>query len=381
MKVEREPTPLVLRARPRPGAPRPARRDADHRRLERAADADLRTAGAGARRRATPRCIKPSEMSRRPRRPLHRRAGAAVPRHERRRGGRGRRARDHRPARRSTGTSSSSPAARRRQDHPPGGGQAPDADRARARRQEPDHRALVGGHRSRPPAASPTAATSTPARSAPRPTTCWSGPRSRTSWSSTSMQGDQGLLRRRPEDRAPTTAASSTAGTERLAGLLGSGTAVVGGETDLDDCYIAPTVLVDVGARHADHEGRGLRADPAGPRDRIRRGRHRLGERATRTRSASTSSPRTTTSSSRSSTPPNSGDAVRERLLAPPARARAAVRRRRQLRHGQVPRPLGLRVVHQRPRRPLPQRPQSTPASATRRTPSTAERKIVDKLM
>ncbi len=34
--------------------------------------------------------------------------------------------------------------------------------------------------------------------------------------------------------------------TERLAGLLESGKAVVGGNADLDDCYIAPTVLVDV---------------------------------------------------------------------------------------------------------------------------------------
>ena len=33
---------------------------------------------------------------------------------------------------------------------------------------------------------------------------------------------------------------------ERLAGLLDSGTAVVGGDADLDDLYIAPTVLVDV---------------------------------------------------------------------------------------------------------------------------------------
>jgi acyl-CoA reductase-like NAD-dependent aldehyde dehydrogenase len=35
--------------------------------------------------------------------------------------------------------------------------------------------------------------------------------------------------------------------TERLARLLGSGSAVVGGQVDLDDLYIAPTVLVDVG--------------------------------------------------------------------------------------------------------------------------------------
>jgi acyl-CoA reductase-like NAD-dependent aldehyde dehydrogenase len=34
--------------------------------------------------------------------------------------------------------------------------------------------------------------------------------------------------------------------TERLAGLLQSGTPVVGGQADLDDRYIAPTVLVDV---------------------------------------------------------------------------------------------------------------------------------------
>jgi aldehyde dehydrogenase (NAD+) len=35
-------------------------------------------------------------------------------------------------------------------------------------------------------------------------------------------------------------------GTQRLAGLLDSGTAVVGGKADIDDRYIAPTVLVDV---------------------------------------------------------------------------------------------------------------------------------------
>src|SRR5262245_7833142 len=33
---------------------------------------------------------------------------------------------------------------------------------------------------------------------------------------------------------------------DRLAGLLGSGTAFVGGQTDPDDLYIAPTVLIDV---------------------------------------------------------------------------------------------------------------------------------------
>jgi acyl-CoA reductase-like NAD-dependent aldehyde dehydrogenase len=37
------------------------------------------------------------------------------------------------------------------------------------------------------------------------------------------------------------------ASAERLAGLLGSGRAVVGGRVDLDDLYVAPTVLVDVG--------------------------------------------------------------------------------------------------------------------------------------
>ena len=58
----------------------------------------------------------------------------------------------------------------------------------------------------------------------------------------------------------------------------------------------------------------------------------------------------------------NSGDACVNDCADPPAGSRAAVRRRRQLRHGQVPRPLGLRGVHERPRRPVPQ-----PAGRSRR--------------
>ena len=62
-------------------------------------------------------------------------------------------------------------------DRPPGGGEASDTVRTRAGRQEPDHRAQSRPISAPPPGGSPTAATSTAARSAPLLTTSWSGPK------------------------------------------------------------------------------------------------------------------------------------------------------------------------------------------------------------
>ena len=100
--------------------------------------------------------------------------------------------------------------------------------------------------------------------------------------------GDPRLLRRRsqaepglrpghqPQELRPARRPSSarTTGRSRRAG-----------ETDPDELYIAPTVLVDVAGRLADHAGGGVRPDPAGARDRLGRGGHRLGQRAAASRS------------------------------------------------------------------------------------------------
>ena len=108
--------------------------------------------------------------------------------------------------------------------------------------------------------------------------------------------------------------------------------------------------------RLTDHAGGGLRPDPAGARDRLGREGDRLGQRAARGRSACTCSAEDETVVEQilerdelRATPCVNDCAVH------PLIPGAAVRRRRQLGHGQVPRPLGFRGVHQRPRRAVPQ--------------------------
>ena len=140
---------------------------------------------------------------------------------------------------------------------------------------------------------------------------------------------------------------------DRLAAFMGSGTIVAGGETDADELYIAPTVLVDVSP-----ESPIMQDEVFGPIlpvleiDSVEKVIDWVNER-----------PRPLglyvfTGDGRRGADPRRdelGRRLHQRLRGPPAVARAALRRRRELRHGQVPRPLGIRGVHERPRRSLPQ--------------------------
>ena len=167
---------------------------------------------------------------------------------------------------------------------------------------------------------------------------------------------------------------------DRLAAFLDNGTIAVGGESDAERAVHRADRARRRPGRVADHAGRGLRADPAGARDRLGRGGDRLGQRS----SAAARPVRVRRGRGRRGADPR-GDGLRrrlrERLHGPPADPGAAVRWGGELRYGQVPRPLGFRGVHQRPRRAVPQ-PEGRPGrQVSRRTPSTSSSGVVDKLM
>ena len=141
---------------------------------------------------------------------------------------------------------------------------------------------------------------------------------------------------------------------DRLSALMGSGTIVAGGETDADELYIAPTVLVDVPV-----DSPIMQEEVFGPIlpvleiDSVEKVIDWVNERTATARPLRLHRRR----GRRGADPRGNelGRCLRQRLLRPPRRSRASLRRCRKLRHGQVPRPLGIRGVHQRPRRPLPQ--------------------------
>ena len=159
-------------------------------------------------------------------------------------------------------------------------GRAPHAGHARARRQEPGHRQPPRRTSTSPPGASPGASSSTPARPASRPTTCWSSEpvhdqlvdRARRAASPT-FYGDD------PQASADYTRIVNEPHFHRLEKLLHSGTVAVGGQSDADTRYIAPTVLTGI-TRDDPVMARGdLRPDPAGHRRRLARRGHRVRER------------------------------------------------------------------------------------------------------
>ena len=173
--------PDAARAHARPS--RPARRDADHRRLERALHADVGAARRGDRRREHRR-LKPSEIARRSRpqtaemvpKYLDPEAVAVV------QGGV--------PETTALLGAEVGPDLLHRQpagreDRPQGGGQESHAGGAGARRQEPDDRPLVRGHEDGGPPHRLRAVHQLGADLHRARTTCSSGPRSRTSSSRT----------------------------------------------------------------------------------------------------------------------------------------------------------------------------------------------------
>ena len=137
--------------------------------------------------------------------------------------------------------------------------------------------------------------------------------------------------------------------------MISNGTVAAGGETDADELYIAPTVLVDVPL-----DSQIMQEEVFGPIlpvleiDSVEKVIDWVNERPaplglyvfSEDESVVDEHPRADELRGR----------VRQRLRPPPAGAAAAVRRRRQLGHGQVPRPLGIRGVHKRARGPVPQR-------------------------
>jgi hypothetical protein len=115
--------------------------------------------------------------------------------------------------------------------------------RCSARRQEPDDCSLLGGHQDRGPSHRP--------RPVLQRGTDLHGSRPRVVWPDVKdefiahvVQAVHDFYGDDPQTRPDCGRIINRKSTERLAGLLGSGTIVVG-TVDLDDSYVAPTVIVD----------------------------------------------------------------------------------------------------------------------------------------
>ena len=132
---------------------------------------------------------------------------------------------------------------------------------------------------------------------------------------------------------------------DRLAALLDSGTVAAGGETDADELYIAPTVLVDVPV-----DSPIMQDEVFGPIlpvleiDSVEAVIDWVNERPRPLGLYIFAEDETVVEQILGAT--DSGDACVNDCAHPPADTGTAVRRRGQLRHGQVPRPLGFRGVH-----------------------------------
>ena len=166
---------------------------------------------------------------------------------------------------------------------------------------------------------------------------------------------------------------------DRLARFIENGTIAAGGETDADELYIAPTILVDVPV-----DSPIMQEEVFGPIlpvleiDSVEKvidgstsarplglyvfcGDDEIVERDPRADEL--------------------GRRLRQRLRGSPVDSRAPVRRRRELRHGQVPRPLGLRGFTN-PRGVLYHSPLIDPG--VKHPPYSAhqtERKVMEKLL
>ena len=155
-------------------------------------------------------------------------------------GGRGRRARDHRAARPAVGPHPLHRLHPGRAGGHGGGGQAPHPGHARAGRQEPDDHRRRRRPRRSPPSGSPGPRSSTPARPASPPTTCWSS--ASVSESSPRLVVDELAGFR---DKAPPTSIVNEHHIDRLEGLLEGhgGEELLPRKTDRDTRVMAPVVV------------------------------------------------------------------------------------------------------------------------------------------
>ena len=147
----------------------------------------------------------------------------------------------------------------------------------------------------------------------------------------------------------------STRHFDRLVGLLASGTVYHGGRHDRADKFIAPTVLVNVSP-----DSPVMQEEIFGPIlpvlevDSVRQVIDFVNARPSPLGLYVFAEDQHVAEQILGST--DLRGRGRQRLHDPAAHSRPAVRRRRQLRDGQVPRRVGLPHLHERPRRPVPRR-------------------------
>ena len=179
----------------------------------------------------------------------------------------------------SGGISFFSPAAHGRQDRAPGGGEALMLLCAGVRRKEPDivhssaeiktaaRRIAIGRSR-------------TPAISAPHPDHVLVWPDVKDEFVATSFKPSRNstaMIQNSPDYGRIINRRNS----DRLAGLLDSGTVAAGGQATPADHYLAPTCSTTF-ARFPHHAGGVVRPDPSRARNHFGRGGHRMGQRRAR---------------------------------------------------------------------------------------------------
>ena len=206
-----------------------------------------------------------------------------LPRPGRGRGRRGRRARDHRAARRALGPHLLHRQRHRRARRDDRGGQAPHArsrssSAARARRSSTAARTSTSRR-----GASRGASTSTPGQTCVAPDYVLVDRRVEGPLAARLRDAVRDVLRRRPAARAPTTAASSTTGTSPAS--PGCSTATARARSSTAASATRPTATsrrrrcAASDPTRADHAGGDLRPDPPADRGRRRRRRDRVRER------------------------------------------------------------------------------------------------------
>ena len=195
----------------------------------------------------------------------------------------------------------------------------------------------------------------TPGTSAPRPTTCWCGRRSRTSSWRSSRRRSATSTATIPKQSPDYGRIINRRNFDRLVGFLDSGTIAAGGETDPDELYIAPTVLVDVPV-----DSPIMQDEVFGPIlpvleiDSVEAVIDWVNERPRPLGLYVFAEDEDVVERILDAT--NSGDACVNDCAVHPLVPELPFGGVGNSGHGQVPRPVGIRGVHQRARRALPQR-------------------------